>query len=164
MIGKLKGTVDAVGEAHAIVDVNGVGYEVQASARTLRGLQPGQEATLAIERIDRPVVSQAHTVGPLESLPLVADYVRKEPIRFMEVQEKHLALLEPNAVMDVSKELPGAMGGQTYMHGLIQIAPDEALILEFDPPVDSPYWGVQLLDYFYNTLDVRRMPSSLNGP
>jgi Holliday junction resolvasome RuvABC DNA-binding subunit len=26
MIGKLKGTVDAVGEAHAIIDVGGVGY------------------------------------------------------------------------------------------------------------------------------------------
>jgi Holliday junction DNA helicase RuvA len=49
MIGKLKGTVDAIGEAHAIVDVNGVGYEVQASARTLRGLQLGQEVSLAIE-------------------------------------------------------------------------------------------------------------------
>jgi Holliday junction DNA helicase RuvA len=49
MIGKLRGTVDAVGEVHVIVDVNGVGYEVQASARTLRVLQPGQEATLAIE-------------------------------------------------------------------------------------------------------------------
>jgi Holliday junction DNA helicase RuvA len=49
MIGKLRGTVDAVGEAHAIVDVGGVGYEVQASARTLRALQPGQEASLAIE-------------------------------------------------------------------------------------------------------------------
>jgi hypothetical protein len=121
------------------------------------------EATLAIERLDHPVPSQAHTVGPLESLPLVAGYVRKEPIRFMEVQEKHLALLEPNAVMEVSRELPGAMAGQTYMHGLIQIAPDEALIIEFEPPVDSPYWGVQILDYFYNTLDVRRMSASLNG-
>jgi Holliday junction DNA helicase RuvA len=49
MIGKLKGTVDAVGEAHAIVDVNGVGYEVQASARTLRAMQSGQEVSLAIE-------------------------------------------------------------------------------------------------------------------
>ena len=49
MIGKLKGTVDAIGEAHAIIDVNGVGYEVQASARTLRGLQLGQEVSLAIE-------------------------------------------------------------------------------------------------------------------
>jgi Holliday junction DNA helicase RuvA len=49
MIGKLRGTVDAVGESHAVVDVNGVGYEVQASARTLRALQPGQQVSLAIE-------------------------------------------------------------------------------------------------------------------
>jgi Holliday junction DNA helicase RuvA len=49
MIGKLKGTVDAVGEAHVIIDVGGVGYEVQASARTLRALNLGQEVSLAIE-------------------------------------------------------------------------------------------------------------------
>ena len=49
MIGKLKGVVDAVGEAHAIVDVGGVGYEVHASARTLRALQTGQPVSLAIE-------------------------------------------------------------------------------------------------------------------
>ena len=49
MIGKLKGTIDAVGEAHAIIDVGGVGYEVQASARTLRALSLGQEVSLAIE-------------------------------------------------------------------------------------------------------------------
>jgi holliday junction DNA helicase RuvA len=49
MIGKLRGTVDAVGDAHAIVDVGGVGYEVQASARTLRALQLGQAVSLAIE-------------------------------------------------------------------------------------------------------------------
>ena len=49
MIGKLKGVVDAVGEAHAVVDVNGVGYEVQASSRTLRTLKTGEPVTLAIE-------------------------------------------------------------------------------------------------------------------
>lgn len=49
MIGKLRGTVDAIGEAHAIIDVGGVGYEVQASARTLRALQAGQGVSLAIE-------------------------------------------------------------------------------------------------------------------
>ncbi|HJZ42752.1 MAG TPA: Holliday junction branch migration protein RuvA [Hyphomicrobiaceae bacterium] len=49
MIGKLKGIVDAVGEAHAIIDVGGVGYEVQASARTLRNLAPGEPVSLAIE-------------------------------------------------------------------------------------------------------------------
>src|SRR5438046_8506364 len=49
MIGKLKGVVDAVGEAHVVIDVGGVGYEVQASARTLRTLQAGQPVSLAIE-------------------------------------------------------------------------------------------------------------------
>jgi holliday junction DNA helicase RuvA len=49
MIGKLKGIVDAVGEGHAIIDVNGVGYEVQASVRTLRNMVPGEPVSLAIE-------------------------------------------------------------------------------------------------------------------
>jgi Holliday junction DNA helicase RuvA len=49
MIGRLKGVVDAVGEGHAIIDVGGVGYEVQASARTLRHLTPGESVSLAIE-------------------------------------------------------------------------------------------------------------------
>jgi Holliday junction DNA helicase RuvA len=49
MIGRLKGMVDAIGEAHAIIDVGGVGYEVQASARTLRQLNLGEEVSLAIE-------------------------------------------------------------------------------------------------------------------
>ncbi len=49
MIGKLRGKVDAIGESHLILDVNGVGYEVQASARTLRNLKLGDEASLTID-------------------------------------------------------------------------------------------------------------------
>mgnify|MGYP001033794599 CR=1 FL=1 len=49
MIGKLKGLVDAIGESHCIIDVNGVGYEVQASARTLRNMEIGQPVTLVID-------------------------------------------------------------------------------------------------------------------
>ncbi len=49
MIGKLKGLVDAIGESHCIIDVNGVGYEVQASARTLRNLKPGDVVALTID-------------------------------------------------------------------------------------------------------------------
>jgi Holliday junction DNA helicase RuvA len=48
MIGQLKGKIDAIGEAHAIVDVSGVGYEVQLSARTLRNLKLGQDVVLTI--------------------------------------------------------------------------------------------------------------------
>jgi Holliday junction DNA helicase RuvA len=49
MIGKLKGKVDAIGESHAIIDVNGVGYEVQLSSRTLRNLHIGQDVALTID-------------------------------------------------------------------------------------------------------------------
>lgn len=49
MIGKLKGKVDAIGESFLIVDVNGVGYEVQASSRTLRNLKLGDEVALTID-------------------------------------------------------------------------------------------------------------------
>ena len=49
MIGKLRGTVDAIGEAHCIIDVGGVGYEVQASARTLQNMTIGEDVSLTID-------------------------------------------------------------------------------------------------------------------
>ncbi len=49
MIGKLTGKVDAVGESFLIIDVGGVGYEVQASARTLRNLKSGDVVSLTID-------------------------------------------------------------------------------------------------------------------
>lgn len=49
MIGKLTGIVDAIGESHCIIDVGGVGYEVQASARALRGMTLGEPVSLTID-------------------------------------------------------------------------------------------------------------------
>jgi holliday junction DNA helicase RuvA len=50
MIGKLKGIVDSYGEDFVILDVGGVGYQVQCSARTLHELPAsGQPAVLSIE-------------------------------------------------------------------------------------------------------------------
>lgn len=49
MIGKLSGIVDTIGEDYAILDVQGVGYLVHCSARTLAKLQTGEAAKLAIE-------------------------------------------------------------------------------------------------------------------
>lgn len=49
MIGKLRGKVDAIGESFLIIDVNGVGYEVQASSKTLRNLKTGDEVSLTID-------------------------------------------------------------------------------------------------------------------
>lgn len=50
MIGKLKGIIDAYGEDYVILDVQGVGYQVHCSARTLQALPAqGEPATLSIE-------------------------------------------------------------------------------------------------------------------
>ncbi len=50
MIGKLKGIVDSFGTDFLILDVNGVGYQVHCSARTLSMLpRPSEAATLSIE-------------------------------------------------------------------------------------------------------------------
>ncbi|TSJ60456.1 Holliday junction branch migration protein RuvA [Starkeya sp. 3C] len=54
MIGKLKGLVDSYGDDHLILDVQGVGYLVHCSARTLQALpSAGEAATLFIETFVR---------------------------------------------------------------------------------------------------------------
>ena len=54
MIGKLRGTVDEIGEDHAIIDVHGVGYVAHCSGRTLQSLGGvGEAAILSIETIVR---------------------------------------------------------------------------------------------------------------
>lgn len=50
MIGKLTGKVDSTAEDHAILDVNGVGYLVFASAKTLGAMpQPGGMMSVLVE-------------------------------------------------------------------------------------------------------------------
>ncbi len=49
MIGKLKGTVDEIGEDYVLVDVHGVCYIAFCSGRTLSRLNAGEATTLFIE-------------------------------------------------------------------------------------------------------------------
>lgn len=50
MIGKLKGTLDEIGEDHCVVDVGGVGYVAYCPARTLSALEvEGTSVVLYIE-------------------------------------------------------------------------------------------------------------------
>ena len=53
MIARLKGVVESVDADSAVIDVNGVGYLVSASSRTLRDLVEGRPATLLVETIVR---------------------------------------------------------------------------------------------------------------
>lgn len=53
MIAKLKGIVDTVGDEYCIIDVNGVGYLVFASSKTLGRLKIGEAANILIETVVR---------------------------------------------------------------------------------------------------------------
>ena len=53
MIAKLRGIVDTIGEDYAIIDVNGVGYLVFASAKTLAKLPRGGSASILVETVVR---------------------------------------------------------------------------------------------------------------
>ncbi|MCC0015442.1 MAG: Holliday junction branch migration protein RuvA [Rhodobiaceae bacterium] len=50
MISKLKGLIDEYGDHHVVIDVNGVGYILSCSGRTLSALpQVGEAATIFVE-------------------------------------------------------------------------------------------------------------------
>lgn len=54
MIGKLKGLVDAVGDDHVLIDVNGICYEAHCSAKTLSTLpRVGEAVVIFIEMMVR---------------------------------------------------------------------------------------------------------------
>ncbi len=53
MIAKLRGMVDTIGEDYFIIDVNGVGYLVYASAKTLARLHVGETASVLTETVVR---------------------------------------------------------------------------------------------------------------
>jgi Holliday junction DNA helicase RuvA len=53
LIARLKGIVESIDEGSAVIDVNGVGYLVSASSRTLRDLAVGGPATVLVETIVR---------------------------------------------------------------------------------------------------------------
>ncbi|RFC62387.1 Holliday junction branch migration protein RuvA [Fulvimarina endophytica] len=54
MIGKLKGTIDEIGEDHVVVDVHGVGYVAYCGARALSGIAGlGEAIVLFIETVVR---------------------------------------------------------------------------------------------------------------
>jgi Holliday junction DNA helicase RuvA len=49
MIGRLRGTIAAIGEGQALIDVQGVGYLVHAGSRTLAKLTVGEAQELFVE-------------------------------------------------------------------------------------------------------------------
>jgi len=90
IIGRLKGTIAAVGADHVLIDVNGVGYVAQAGSRLLSKVAAGEEAELHIE-----------TKVTENSITLYAFATDDERAWFVRLQDVHgVAGKAANAILD----------------------------------------------------------------
>ncbi len=74
------------------------------------------------------------------------------------------AELGPNA-LDTPRSRPDIAGlpGQYYAQGFFEVADDQALLVELEPPAPCFYWGLQLTSFFGESLDYANRQVSLNG-
>ncbi len=90
IIGRLTGTIAAIGTDHVLIDVNGVGYVAQAGTRLLAKVTVGEQATLHIE-----------TKVTENSITLYAFATDDERAWFVHLQDVHgVAGKAANAILD----------------------------------------------------------------
>ena len=70
------------------------------------------------------------------------------------------AAYDPNALKQAVRFVGGA-DDIYYGNDMFTLGPDEALVVEFEPPA-SRYWQIQLCDVWFRTLDYATRQSSLN--
>lgn len=124
--------------------------------------QPG---TFLIERLGGP------TVPPRPSTSQMAERIDRlrswldEGGQLWENMSKVMVGREPNSMIVVppkaSSEHSGT-AGQSYGMGNFHCGPEEAVILEFEPP-RCRYWSVSLATWWWEAIDPAGRQSSLNG-
>ena len=107
MIARLKGLLDTVAEDSIVIDVGGVGYLVQCSARTLRGL-PGPGEALALEIETHVREDHIHLFGFL-------DVVERDWFRLLQTVQGVGARVALGILSALSAaDIGGAIGAQDH--------------------------------------------------
>ena len=122
------------------------------------------DAKIAIERVDTPAVKPRQNVQQIDAALKAIPGWMEGWTRFSVDWYKRLHDKEGvNAVKVMNYNSQGGLTTQRYMEGAIDIAPDEALIIETTVPKKCRYWNVQLADEFWASIDWVNRQSSLNG-
>ena len=147
MIGKLKGVVDSYGDDYLILDVQGVGYQVHCSVKTLGTLpQAGEAATLAIETHVREteiklfgfasdlerewfrLLQNVQGVGAKVALAILGTLTASELASAIALQDKAMVSRAPGVgpkvaqriVLELKNKVPAMSGDVTGTIGLQQ--------------------------------------------
>lgn len=149
MIGKLSGIIDSIQGSHVVLDVNGVGYVVTCSSRTLRQLGAnGTAATLRIETQVREdaislfgfltteeqdwfkLLTTVQGVGAKVALSILGSVSPEQLASAIAMQDKH-ALTEADGVgpklalrlvTELKDKVPAFMGKAVLMAGSAPVA------------------------------------------
>lgn len=120
-------------------------------------------AQVNIERADGQPTPRAITPQRLErSLGEVAFFVQATSQLFASWTEEFRQVPNELPRFDPAKAL--AAGGDpniAYFHGWFDLAPDEALVVDLEPP-ECDFWNFQLANYWLESLDYRYFPVHLN--
>lgn len=125
------------------------------------------DGRFAIERLDTPAIKPRDSAAELSAKlaqisTFVANWTQFE-VSWGEKfgHEREQGLVNKVGLRDFSKLV--GMAGQTYINGLFDLAPDEALILETEVPKKCSYWNFQLFDELNSSIDMNNRQTSING-
>jgi len=123
----------------------------------------GRDTVWAIERLDASSVPCVPSREDTEAA--FRNFVGYVPriVEFNLVEAKRLTELPVNTLAPLRFSASGGMPAQMYFTGMFDVADDELLVLEAPAPEWFRYFGVQLFDRMYNTIDFVAHQSSLNN-
>lgn len=124
---------------------------------------PGEvNARLAIENLgDAPY--RAPKIDADRAIRESIAYTRRNSIQFLSFLKPLAADNIVNRFVVPNWSTVGGLKNQTYIHGLYDVAGDEALLVEVELPQECLYWNMQATDRLWQTLDFMRSQSYLNG-
>jgi hypothetical protein len=122
-----------------------------------------QLATYAIETLDPPgdipIPDDAETA---ERLISTAWTMVKLSLLYRDIPVLHE---RPNQLTEMTSQQAGAADStpdNTYMLGVYDLQPDEALVIEVKPP-ETRYWNVTVENIWHECIDYMRRPVSITG-
>jgi hypothetical protein len=123
-------------------------------------------ARFAIERLDCPAIRPRPEPDQIEAgLRQIAPWAENWTtfmVNWIEqLNARRNGAINSVTVNDCSDT--GGVAAQSYVEGLFELQPDEALIYQSDTPTRASYWGIMLNTMLNNGIDIQNRQSSLNG-